>query len=95
MDSAPPSPRVFDYPATVALALAFVFTSLILFVSGRFDPTGGVLTISILVVGAFIATAVFVLLFTVPSDEITSGVIGGLIAAFGAVVAYWLSKRKE
>jgi hypothetical protein len=33
-------------------------------------------------------------LFTIPTDEITSGAIGGLVAAFGAVVAYWLSRGR-
>jgi len=93
MDRSPPVPRIFDYPASVGIAFAILFTAVLLVVAGRFDPTGGPLTISLLVVVAFLGVATFVLFFSVPSDEITSGVIGGLIAAFGAVIAFWLAKR--
>lgn len=92
-DIPPPTPKIFDYPAMVAVSFAVVFTSALLFVAGRFDPTGGSLTISLMVVLAFIAVVVFCLFFTVPTDEITSAVIGGLVLAFGAVVAHWLTKR--
>jgi hypothetical protein len=35
------------------------------------------------------------LFFTIPSDEITSGVIGGLVAAFGAVIAHWIGRSQD
>lgn len=84
-----------DYPASVGIAFAIVFTTALLVVSSKFDPTLGVLTISLLVVVAFLGTVVFCLFFTVPNDEITSGVVGGLIAAFGAVIAHWLGRTKK
>ena len=59
----------------------------LLFVIGRFDPTGGSLTISLLMVLAFLEVVAFSAFFTVPADEITASAIGGLVAAFGAVVA--------
>jgi hypothetical protein len=38
----------------------------------------------------------FSLLFNIPSDEeVTPGVVGGLVAAFGAVVAFWLGRSRE
>lgn len=95
MNNAPPIPKIFDYPAATGIAFAIVFTAVLVAVASRFDPTMGVLTISLLVVVAFIGVAVFCLFFTVPNDEITSGVIGGLIAAFGAVIAHWLGRKKE
>jgi hypothetical protein len=37
---------------------------------------------------------IFCAFFTVPTDEITASVIGGLTAAFGAVIAFWLNKPR-
>lgn len=91
----PPTPKIFEYPGAATVAFAVLFTAVLLFVAGKFDPTGGALSISLLVVLSFIGTATFCLFFTVPNDEITSGVIGGLIAAFGAVIAYWLGRPRE
>ena len=90
----PPSPKLLDYPASLGIALEIVFVTFLLFVAGKFDPTGGVLTISLLIVLAFIAVVIFCAFFTVPTDEITASVIGGLTAAFGAVVAFWLNKPR-
>ena len=86
----PPSPKLLDYPVSIGIALEIVFVTFLLFVAGKFDPTGGVLTISLLVVLAFIAVVIFCAFFTVP----TASVIGGLTAAFGAVVAFWLNKPR-
>ena len=91
----PPVPKLVDYPGSVAIALGVVFTTILVFVASRFDPTAGTLTMSILVVLAFIGTVVFCLFFTVPNDEITSAVLGGLVASFGAVVAHWLGRSKS
>jgi hypothetical protein len=91
----PPSPRIFDYPGAMTGVFLVTFATMLLFVAGKFDPTGGTLTISLLVTLAFIGTVTFCLFFTVPNDEITSGIIGGLVAAFGAVVAYWLGQNKK
>lgn len=91
----PPVPRLLDYPASVGIALGIVFTTILLFVAGKFDATGGTLTISLLVTIAFLGMVTFCLFFTVPNDEITSGAVGGLIAAFGAVVAHWLGRPKD
>src|SRR5262245_1024121 len=90
----PPSPKLLDYPASIGIALVVVFTAILLIVTGKFDPSGGTLTISLLVVLSFLGLVTFCAFFTVPTDEITSGAIGGLVAAFGAVVAYWLSKPR-
>jgi hypothetical protein len=94
----PPTPKLLDYPASLGLAIAVVLTAILLVIVSKFDATGGVLTISLLVILAFLGLVTFCALFTVPTDEITSGAIGGLVAAFGAVVAYWLGrgpKNKE
>lgn len=83
----------FDYPVAVALLFLCLFTTILVFVASRFDPTQGLLTISIMVVVAFCAALGFSMLFTVPNDETTSLVVGGLVASFSAVITYWLTKR--
>jgi hypothetical protein len=90
----PPSPKLLDYPASIGIALVVVFTAILLIVTGKFDPSGGTLTISLLVVLSFLGLVTFCAFFTVPTDEITASVIGGLTAAFGAVVAFWLNKPR-
>jgi O-antigen/teichoic acid export membrane protein len=90
----PPSPRISDYPALTAVAAGIFFTGILLVISGRFDKTGGTLTISVLIVLAMIAVVAVCLFYTIPSDQATAAVIGGLVAAFGAVVAYWLGKPR-
>lgn len=90
----PPSPKILDYPAFTGALFGVMFTSILLIVASKFDPSGGALTISILVTLAFVGVTTYCMLFTIPSDDITPGVIGGLTAAFGAVVSYWLNHPK-
>jgi uncharacterized BrkB/YihY/UPF0761 family membrane protein len=91
----PPTPKIFDYPGAVGVAFLVVFVTVLLLVAGKFDPTQGALTISLLVTLAFIGTVVFCLFFTVPRDETTAAIVGGLTAAFGAIVAHWLGRPRE
>jgi uncharacterized BrkB/YihY/UPF0761 family membrane protein len=88
----PPIPKLVDYPGTIGIGLDILFTIILVYFASRFDPTFGTLTISLVIVLAFLGVVIFCLFFAVPTDEITSAVIGGLVAAFGAVVVYWLSK---
>jgi hypothetical protein len=90
-----PLPKLMDYPASIGIVIVVVLTSILLFVAGKFDPSGGTLTTSILVVLAFLSLVTYCALFTIPTDEITSGAIGGLVAGFGAVVAYWLGRDRR
>jgi hypothetical protein len=92
----PQIPKLLDYPGLFAAMGVVVFTSILLVVIKHYDQTGGTLTISLMVVLAFIAVVAFSLLFNIPSDdEVTPGVVGGLVAAFGAVVAFWLGRSRE
>jgi hypothetical protein len=92
--SPPPTIKILDYPiALVMIGIALLAAGL-MFVAGRYDPTGGTLTISLIVVLAFVAVAGFSVFFTIPTDEITSATIGGLVASFGAVIAYWLGRKE-
>ena len=89
-----PAPQLTDYPAAVGVVLGVLLTAVLLFVSGRFDPTNGVLTLSILVVISFIGIVMFSMLFAIPTSETNAAVVGGMTAAFGAIVAYWLGRGK-
>jgi hypothetical protein len=91
----PPSPKLLDYPASVGLVIAAALTMFMLIVANKFDPTGGTLTVSLLVILSFLSLVTYCAFFTIPTDEITSGAIGGLVAGFGAVVAYWLGRNRK
>jgi drug/metabolite transporter (DMT)-like permease len=88
----PPIPKILDYPGFTTALFGVLFTGILLLIATKWDPTQGPLTISLLVVLAFIGTVAFCLFFTIPNDEITSAVVGGLVASFGAVIAFWLGR---
>jgi hypothetical protein len=92
-DFMPPTPKLTNYPVAISVTFGTLYTILLVLAIKYFDPTGGTLTISLMVVVSFLCVAVFCLFFTVPNDEITAAIIGGLVAAFGAVTSYWLTKR--
>jgi uncharacterized RDD family membrane protein YckC len=91
----PPQVALSSYPSAVAVAVAVAFTAILLVVSHKFDPTQGALTISILIVLGMLGAVAYCLIFTIPADDITPGIVGGLTAGFGAVVAHWLGRTKE
>lgn len=91
----PPQVATFiSYPIAVGVFIAVALTTALLYVAGKFDPTGGPLTISLLIVLGMLGATAYCLIFTIPVDDITPGVVGGLTAGFGAVVAYWLGRTQ-
>jgi hypothetical protein len=82
------------YPIVAGAAIGVALTSLMLVVSSRFDPTQGTLTISLLITIGMLCTVGYCLIYTIPQDDITPGVVGGLTAGFGAVVAHWLGRTR-
>jgi hypothetical protein len=88
-------PSIANFPSAVAIVVVVVFTGLLLFVAGKFDPTKGVLTISLMIVLGMLGATAYCLVFTIPNDDITPGVVGALSAGFGAVVAYWLGRATQ
>jgi hypothetical protein len=90
----PPTPHILDFPAATTVVIATLACVTLLMISTRFDQTHGTLTISLLVVLTFIGVTAFCVLFTIPRDETTSAIIGGLVTAFGGVIGYWLSKPR-
>ena len=62
---------------------------------GEIRQPGGTLTISIMITLGMLGATAYCLIYTIPTDDITPGVVGGLTAGFGAVVAYWLGRTGE
>jgi uncharacterized RDD family membrane protein YckC len=81
-------------PAVGGVAVGVVLTAVLLIVAGRFDPTQGVLTLSIMITLGLLGAVAYCLIFTIPNDDITPGVVGALSAGFGAVVAHWLGRTQ-
>jgi hypothetical protein len=90
-----PIPKLINYPGAIGVGLVILFTTVLLIVARKFDHTQGVLTVSLLVVLAFLGACTFALFFNIPTDEITSSILGGLTAQFGAIVCYWLGRPRE
>lgn len=84
----PPFPTL-GYPIITSSALVVALTIGLLFISARFDPTGGRLTLSLLIVLGMLATVAYCLIFTIPVDDITPSAVGALTTAFGSILSYW------
>ena len=76
----PPKLQYVDFPATVAISAAVLGALALLLFVDRLDPTKGALTVSLLVVLAFIGVLAYSVTVTVPRDETTAAVIGALTA---------------
>jgi uncharacterized RDD family membrane protein YckC len=86
---------MLPYPIISSMAVGVLFTVILLVISGKFDQTQGVLTISIMIILGMLGATAYCLIFTIPQDDITPGIVGGLTAGFGAVVAHWLGRRDQ
>jgi FtsH-binding integral membrane protein len=91
----PPQTHVTDFPASIAVAATVLGCVVLLLIAGRFDKSGGALTISLLIVLTVVGVLAFSVLVTVPRDETTAALVGALTAAFGGVITYWLRKRSD
>ena len=87
--------KLFPFPIATGAVLGVVLTSLLLYISAKFDSSGGTLTISLLITIGMLGAVSYCLIYTIPNDDITPGVVGGLTAGFGAVVAHWLGRTRE
>jgi hypothetical protein len=91
----PAPPKLLDYPSLFSVVFVVLFTSILLVIAKRFDPTGGTLTIALIVVLAMVGVVAFSMVYNIPADdEVTPAVVGGLVAAFGAVVSFFLSNGR-
>jgi hypothetical protein len=87
-----PPVSIIPFPLTIGVTTAVLLTAFLVVVSHRFDVSQGVLTISILITLGMLGAVAFCLIFTIPDDAVTSGVVGGLTTGFGAVIAYWFGR---
>lgn len=85
---------ILNYPGLMTGVAVMALTTALLFVAGRFDPTQGALTLSIMITLGMLGATAYCLIFTIPADDITPSVVGGLTAGFGAVLAYWFGRGK-
>lgn len=85
-----PPPQAFTLPGFAAIALGVILTGALLLFAMRLDHTKGALTVSLLVILGFMAALTWAVRYNIPQDPETAALVGGLVAAFGAVVAYWI-----
>lgn len=81
------------FPASIAAGIVVLLSVLVLLASGRFDTTGGLLTISLMVVAAFVSVTFTVMLYPVPQTALVEILVGALATSLGAVIAFWMSYR--
>ena len=84
----------FPLPATLGTLAALLMATLVLIASHRFDSSGGLLTLSIMIVAAFISVTFTSMLYpTVQQTPLTEILVGALATSMGAIVAFWMSNR--
>ena len=83
----------FPLPASLGTAFAALLTMLIIVVAKHFDQTGGFLTLSVMLVMAFISTTFISMIYNVPQIPTTEILVGALSTSVGAVVAFWVSRK--
>lgn len=82
-----------DWPVTpvwVAISIGTMLVLFSVFIASRIDPLRGTLMISLWVVIGFFAALGWAIRFNIPQDPETAALVGGLVASFGAVIAFWL-----
>lgn len=84
---------VIPFPAAVGATASAILVVLVLSASRYFDTTGGLLTLSIMVVMAFIQVVFASLIYNVPQTPTTEILVGALATSLGAIIAYWMSHR--
>lgn len=82
------------FPASVATVIVILMSVLLVVIANRFDNSGGIITVSVLVVAAFISVNFTGILYGVPQTPINEIMIGALATSLGAVIAFWMSGKK-
>ena len=81
---------VWSTAGFIAAITVAAMTVVIVMVARRFDRTGGMLTISILVVQGFITGVYGAMLYEIRQNPITEILVGALATSMGAVIAHWV-----
>jgi hypothetical protein len=82
------------YPAFIATAGVALVAAILVITAKYFDVTEGLLTVSLVVIIAFVAATFASLLYSVPQTPQMELLIGGLATSLGAIIAYWLGKGR-
>lgn len=88
MDALPPPGS--GIPSWLAVSIGVLLAGIVVLYASRIDTTKGTLTVSVLVMLTFMAALGWAVRYNIPQDPETAALVGGLVAAFGAVVAYWI-----
>ena len=86
---------VWSTAGFIAAITVAAMTVVIVMVARRFDRTGGMLTISILVVQGFITGVYGAMLYEIRQNPITEILVGALATSMGAVIAHWVGGTRQ
>ena len=89
VDHVTPTQAVWSAAGFVAAVTVVLCTCLIIYTCRRWDRTGGMLTLSILIVQGFITGTYGAMLYEIRQNPITEILVGALATSMGAVVAHW------
>ena len=91
----PPSPKILDYPGSIGLVDRSLLTTILLVVTSKFDATGGVLTVSLLVILAFLGRGDVLRLFHSSDRRNHVGRDRRPGRGVCSVVAFWLAGERS
>ena len=86
---------ILPLPATLATAGVLMLAVILLLVSHRFDTTGGLLTISLVMLSAFVGVTYTTMLYDVKQTAIMDILVGALATSVGAIVAFWMTGGRK
>ena len=81
------------YPALLTAVGTALLAAVVVVASKYFDPTGGPLTVTLLIVIPFVAATFASMIYAIPQTPSTELLLGSLATALGATVAYWLGRK--
>lgn len=82
------------FPALITAAGSVFFAAVIVIVARYFDVSGGLFTISAMVIIAFIAATIASMVYNVPQTPTTEILVGALATSVGAIIAFWVSGKR-
>ena len=86
---------VFPLPASIAAAIVIAVAVGAVVAARWADPTQGLLTISVIVVSAFVGVTYTGILYGIPQTPVNEIMIGALATSLGAVIAFWMSGGRK
>ena len=90
----PPRFQFVDFPATTAVVAVSLGAIALMLLSSRFDNTAGALTISLLIILAFVGVLAYSVTVTVPEGRNYCRCYWCPYCWFRGVVTYWFKKQR-